>query len=146
MATHSLHLKTGTPSSGSAFATFHAGANRAYVQQILITVATGVASEPVVVRPNNTPVGSTIVAGVPFAANGPATTSYGATAWTTAPTIGSNDPIDGAAMAGTVGTGFQFVYDYGDGIEVPPNGALAIWQAGASTGPAIRITIRYREG
>ena len=84
-------VRTPAAASGATIATLHTGANlRCYITEIGLGISAGTQTQVGIIRPNNTPVASTSQLGQALDPQSAASTVNLDSAWSTAPTIGSN--------------------------------------------------------
>lgn len=144
MARYTAAVTTPAAAAGAAFATFHTVAtDRPRIVEIGAFCNAATAASLQLIRPNNTPVASTSVVGQPEDPSDPAATCLVDTAWSTAPTIGSNVPLRRAVMPATIGAGVIWVFQ--NGLFVPISSWLVLWNYGASAGPALSVYMIWDE-
>jgi hypothetical protein len=144
MARYSAAVTTPAAAAGAAFATIHSVAtDRPRILEIGAFCNAATASSLQLIRPNNTPVASTSVLGQAEDPADPAATANVDTAWSTAPTIGSNIPLRRALLPATAGAGVIWVFQ--NGLFIPVSSWLVLWNYGAGAGSALSLYVVWDE-
>jgi hypothetical protein len=130
---------TPAAAAGAAYMTIWAPAStRSRLLEIGITTTAATASSVGLYRPTNTPVASTTVVPVPAdPADGVGVTLLG-TAWSTAPTIGTNVPIRRWTTAAAIGAGVIWTFPNMT-FGVAGISALVLWNFGGAAGSALNV-------
>lgn len=147
MAFYETGVRTPAAAAGAAFATLHTGASlRARIRELHIFSTAATAASIGLIRPSNAPVASTSVLGLAQDPAEPASTVNVDTAWSTAPTIGSNflRRIDFPA---SIGSGVIWTWPDGqsNGLLVAVSSYLVLWNFGASAGPILDVVLVWEE-
>lgn len=132
--------------TGTTVATIHTGANlTASIREIGIFMTAGTASSFGLIRPNNSPTASTSVLGqAQDPAQGASTVNLD-TAWSTAPTIGSNVYLRQVELPASIGGGVIWTWPNGAGLIVAVSSYLVIWNFGSGTNGAPVIYVVWEE-
>jgi len=146
MPLYTVSFTSVAASSAAAYATFHTGGTRrAYLREVRIFNTAATASSVGLIRPNNTPVASTSVTPVAYDVNEAAATALADTAWSTAPTIGSNVFLRKSNLANVQGAYDVWTFPQAQGLPLATSSFYVLWNYGGSTGAALDITIVYEE-
>jgi hypothetical protein len=135
------HGSVATPAAaaGAAYMTIWAPAStRSRLLEIGLFNNAATASSIGIYRPTNTPVATTTVVPVPAdPSDGVGVTLLG-TAWSTAPTIGTNVAIRRAVLPAAIGAGI--IWQFPNMVfGVAGTGALVIWNFGAGAGSVLNV-------
>lgn len=132
--------------SGAPYATIHTGANLvAAIREMGIFLNAATASSVELIRPNNSPTASTSVLGQAQDTAQAASSVNLDTAWSTAPTIGSNVPLRKVLLPGTIGSGVIWTWPSGAGLIVPVSSYLVLWNFGAGAGSVLNFYVVWEE-
>lgn len=147
MALYGLDVAGNAAAAGAPYATFHTGSVPVRITFISAFTSAATATSVGLYRPNNTPVASTSVLGVSYdgAAGVPAATASIDTAWTTSPTIGTNNALLAAVLPAAIGAGMMWALEPDGRIYVPASTYLVLWNFGSGAGAVPRISIRWIE-
>jgi len=138
---------TSTPAaaSGAAWATFSTGAsNRARIYKLVVTNTQTTYSQVGVIRSSNTPVATTSVTPQPYDAADHASTAVLSTAWSTAPTVGTNY-LETFAIGASQGSGFLDSWQSDKEITLATSTWLVIWNTGSGAGAILNVSVAYDE-
>lgn len=145
MPLYSVSATTPAAASGAAYATFHTVATRkAYLREVRIFVAAATASSVGLIRPNNTPVATTSIIPVAYDTTDAAATALLDTAWSTAPTIGTNVFLRKSNLANVQGAYDIWTFQP-QTLPMAQNTFLVLWNYGGATGSALDVTFVYEE-
>jgi hypothetical protein len=134
MARFRAAVTTPAAASGATYATIHAVASRRLViSEIGFSNNAATASSIQLIRPSNTPVATTSLLGQADDPAEAAATGNIDTAWSTAPTIGTN-PLQRIVLPATVGAGG--IWTFPNGLVIPVSGWLVVWNHGGAAGSA----------
>lgn len=137
------HGAVATPAAAAAaaYCTFWAPAlTRTRILEMGITTTAATASSWGLYRPTNTPVASTTVVTQPAdPADGVGVTLIG-TAWSTAPTIGTNVPLRRWTTAASIGQGVIWTFP-NLVIGVAGTSALVLWNFGGAAGSILNVYV-----
>jgi hypothetical protein len=146
MPIYTVSATTTAATTGSAYCTFHTVASRrAYIREIRIFNTAATASPVGLIRPNNTPVASTSVVPVAYDVNDAASTALMDTAWSTAPTIGSNVFLRKSNLANVQGAYDVWTFPQVNGLPLAVSSFYVLWNYGGSTASALDVTFIYEE-
>lgn len=147
MAFYELGVRSPAAASAAAFATIHTGASlRCRIREIHLFSTAATAASIGIIRASNTPVATTSTLGqAQDPADGAATVNVD-TAWSTAPTVGSNylRRID---LPATIGSGVIWTWPDGQshGLMIATSSWLVIWNFGGSAGPILDVNVIWEE-
>lgn len=146
MPLYTVSTTTTAAAAGAAYATFHTTTRNAYIREIRIFVTAATASPVGLIRPNNTPVASTSVIPVTYDDDATATALLD-TAWSTAPTIGTNVFLRKSNLANVQGAYDVWTFPQGTGLVVHNTAPqyIVLWNYGGTTGAALDVTVVYEE-
>ena len=138
--------KTGVAAaSGAAYATLHTGNSRIQIVQWSVFLTTAVTSSIGLIRASNTPVATTSALGQAFGTDCPASLTNIDTAWSTAPTIGT-EYLDRVILPAAVSAGYVRTWRPDRPLCLGPNSWLVVWNFGGSTGGAPTVQFEWDEG
>lgn len=138
--------KTGVAAaSGAAYATLHTGNSRIHIVEFSVFLTTAVTSSIGLIRPSNTPVATTSALGQALGTDTPASLTNIDTAWSTAPTIGS-EYLWRVILPAAVSAGAIKTWRPDRPLVLGPNSWLVVWNFGGSTGGAPSIGFEWDEG
>lgn len=144
MARFRAAVTTPAAASGATYATIHAVASRRLaIAEIGFSNNAATASSIQLIRPANTPVASTSVLGQADDPAEAAATGNIDTAWSTAPTIGSNVPLQRIVLPATAGAGG--IWTFPTGLVIPLSGWLVVWNFGGAAGSAQSLYVVWDE-
>lgn len=138
---------TSTPAAaaGAAWATFHTGASRrARIYKLVITNTQTTYSQVGVIRSSNTPVATTSVTPQQYDTADAASTASLDTAWSTAPTVGTNY-LETFAIGASQGSGFLDSWQSDKEITLATSVWLVVWNTGGSSGAVLNVSVAYDE-
>lgn len=142
---YEVGVTTPAAASAAAYATLHTGANlNCAIREVGVFVTAATSSSIGLIRASNTPVATTSTLGQAQDTVVAASTVNVDTAWSTAPTIGSNY-LRKAVLPATIGAGIIWTWPNGDGLVVPVSAWLVLWNFGAAAGSACTAYIVYEE-
>ena len=146
MPIYTVSGTTTAAASAAAYATFHTGGTRnAYIREIRIFNTAATASSVGLIRPNNTPVASTSIVPVGYDTDDATAAASFDTAWSTAPTIGTNVFLRKSNLANVKGAYDVWVFPQNVGVVIHTSNWIVLWNYGGSTGAALDVTIVYEE-
>jgi hypothetical protein len=138
-------LATPAAANGAAYATFHTGANRrAVIRKIIMTSTQTTTTQVGLILSSNTPVATTSTTPQPLDAADATATAALDTAWSTAPTIGSNF-FEEFTLGPSIGAGLTDQWSRDASITLAKSVWLVFWNPGGSAGSACSLTILYDE-
>ena len=132
--------------TGAAYATFHTtAANLMRIREIGIFVNAATASSVEIVQ-CTTATASTSVLGQALDQSA-TTTSISSvdTAWTVAPVIGTNVPLNKITIPATIGSGVIWDWNEGEELIIPAGKYFALWNFGAGTGSVLNGYVKWSE-
>lgn len=145
-ASYTVGFASVAAAAGAAYATLHTGASyRARIREVGLFVNAATASSVQLIRPNNTPVASTSILGQTQDPGDPASTINVDTAWSTAPTIGTNVPLRKGAIPAAIGNGLVWTWPADQPLIVPVSSWLVLWNYGAGAGSVLNCWITWEE-
>lgn len=145
MGLYSVGIRSAAAASGATYATLHTGASyRARIREISFFLSAATASSIGLIRPSNTPVASTSTLGQAVDPGDPASTINVDSAWSTAPTIGSNY-LERYDFPATAGVGGIIVYPPERPLVVAVSSWLVFWNFGGGTGAALDLNVKWEE-
>jgi hypothetical protein len=145
MATYSLGVVTPAAAAGAAYASIHtASTDRAKVLELGAFCNAATASSIGIIRSSNTPVATTSALGQAEDPNDPAATVNIDTAWSTAPTIGSNF-LRRFVSAASIGSGVIWTWPKDAPLIIQVSTWLVVWNYGAGAGSALSLYVKYDE-
>jgi hypothetical protein len=131
--------------AGAAYATLHTGASiRCRIQEIGLFVNAATASSVGLIRPSNTPVATTSVLGLAEDPADPVSTINVDTAWSTAPTIGTQF-LRRITIPATIGNGIVWSWPPGAELIVTTSSWLVFWNFGAGAGSVLNGYVKWIE-
>jgi hypothetical protein len=146
MALYSAAVTTPAAAAGATYATIRASStDRLKIREIGCFLNAATASSIQLVRPSNTPVATTSALGQAQDPADPASTGNVDTAWSTAPTIGSNVPMRRAVLPHVAGNGIIWTFPPGQEIIIPASGWLVVWNHGGAAGSAMSLYVIWDE-
>lgn len=138
-------LATPAAASGAAYATFHTGANRrAFIRKLIVTTTSATQTQMGLILSSNTPVATTSTTPQPYDAADATSTAALDTAWSTAPTVGTNY-LQVFTLGAAVGAGLTDKWALDERIILAKSVWLVLWNLGASGGAACSVTVEYDE-
>lgn len=136
---YSVSVLTPAAAAGAPYATIHAPAGtKLGVKEIGLFCTAATASSIGIYRCNNTPVVTTNTLSVPHDPNDEAGEAGIGTAWSTAPTIGSNVALRRIVLPAAIGAGVIWQFDDLQ-VGVLGTGALVVWNFGAGAGSILAM-------
>ena len=145
MPWYSVGQATVAAATGAAYATIHTGSSyKARIVEIGLACNAATASSVGLIRASNTPVASTSVLGQAEDPSDPASTVNFDTAWSTAPTIGSNY-LRRFGLPATIGAGIIWTWSPDKPLVLPVSSWLVLWNFGASTASVLQAYVKWLE-
>lgn len=144
-ATYSLGIASIAAAAGATYFTLHTGALiRARIREVGLFVNAATASSIGIIRPANTPIGTTSVLGLPNDPADPASTVNLDTAWAvTPPTVGTAY-LRKAVIPATIGNGIIWTFQP-DALVVNVSSYLVFWNFGAGAGSVLNGYVTWEE-
>ena len=140
-------VRTPAAASGATIATLHTGANlRCYITEIGLGISAGTQTQVGIIRPNNTPVASTSQLGQALDPQSAASTVNLDSAWSTAPTIGSNVYLRRFQLPASAGAGFIWTWPESAPLVIAVSSWLVLWNFGGSSNAAADLYVKWFEG
>ena len=144
---YSCGVRSPSPGAGAAYVTIHTGANlRAFVFDIQTAMSTTTQSLYALFRTNNTPVASTSQLGQADDPQSATSTVNLDSAWSTAPTIGSNVYYRRFQVSASAGAGFIWTWPENAPFVISVSSWAVLWNFGGSAGSASDVYVRWYEG
>ena len=145
MARYSLGFSTPAAAAGAAFAVLRTAASeRAFVREIGLFLNAATASSIGLIRASSTGTPSTSVLGQAMDAADAAATVNVDTAWSGAPTIGSNY-LRKITLPAAIGNGVIWTFGERNGLCLPVSAGLVIWNYGGSAASVLNGYIEWEE-
>lgn len=145
MSWYSVGQATVAAASGAAYATIHTGSSyKARIAEIGVACNAATASSIGLIRAANTPIATTSVLGQAEDPSDPASTVNFDTAWSTAPTIGSNY-LRRFGLPATIGAGLIWTWAPDKPLVLPVSSWLVLWNFGASAGSILQAYVKWLE-
>jgi hypothetical protein len=145
MPIYTVSGTTPAAAAGATYATFHTVATRrAYIREVRIFTTAATASSVGLIRPNNTPVASTSIVPVAYEVADAASTALLDTAWSTAPTIGTNVFLRKSNLANVQGAYDVWTFQP-QALPLAVSSYLVLWNYGSGAGSALDVTVVYEE-
>jgi hypothetical protein len=126
------------------------GTRRCFVREIGVTLTAATSSSVGLIRPTNTPVGTSTVTPIPEdPADAPATATLSPNTTTTPATIGANVFLRSIILPATIGAGIIWTWPGAGSDKALVVGlgtsSLVFWNFGAGAGSALDIYVVYEE-
>lgn len=145
MSWYTVGAATVAPATGAPYATIHTGSSyRAQIVEIGVACNAATASSLGLIRASNTPVATTSLLGQAENPADPASTVNFDTAWSTAPTIGSNY-LRRFGLPATVGAGVIWTWSPDKPLVIPISSWLVLWNFGGSTASILQAYVKWLE-
>lgn len=136
---------TAAAASAATYATVHTGgSNRAKIRKMVMTTNATTTTNVGLIKSSNTPVATTSTTPIPHDAADHAATTLMDTAWSTAPTIGTNY-IETFTLGPAIGAGLTDKWALDEVIILATAVWLVFWNWGGSAGSACTLTAEFDE-
>lgn len=132
--------------AAAPYLTIHTGAAlRVRIREIGLFTTAATASSIGLIRPANAPVATTSSLGQAVNPNDAASTVNVDTAWSTAPTIGTNVFLRRITVPAVIGNGVIWTWDLGAELELNVSSYVVLWNFGAAAGSILSGYVKWLE-
>jgi hypothetical protein len=137
--TYSVGVRTPAAAAAAAYCALrpHASSDQVYVKEIGLFLSAATATSLGLIRAATVGTATTSVLGQAHQPGAPVATANLDTAWSTAPTVGSNAYLRRLALPATSGIGVIWTFQPGAELIVGVNASVLIWNFGAAAGAAL---------